>query len=251
MTEKKKIYAVGLGPGSEDLMTPRALKVLRKCEIIAGYKYYLEQFPELFEGKNIISSGMTGEIERCRKALEAARDNNSPVAVISSGDAGVYGMGGLLMELAEKEFPDIEVEVVPGITAASSAAALLGAPLMNDFATISLSNLMTPDEIILKRLTKAAEADFVCVLYNPASKKRRTLIEKAVEIYRSQTGEKTVCGIVKDAYRPEQEIIISTLDEFPFEQIDMKTIVLLGNSRTVEREGKIYTLRGYDEKYGI
>lgn len=250
MNNKKKIYAVGLGPGSAELMTPMALKILSECDVIAGYKYYLSQFPEIFKGKELISSGMTGEIERCRKALEAARNNKS-AAVISSGDAGVYGMAGLLMELAEKEFPEIEVETIPGVTAATAAASLLGAPLMNDFASISLSDLMTPENIILKRLQKAAEADMVCVLYNPASTKRKSLIKKAVEIYSETIGGKTVAGIVTDAYRQSQKITCCTLDEFPFGKIDMKTIVLLGNSCTVMKDGKIYTMRGYDEKYGI
>ena len=247
---ENKIYAVGLGPGSEDLMAPKAVEILRECEVIAGYKYYLEQFPELFENKVIISSGMTGEIQRCRKALEAARSGKR-VAVISSGDAGIYGMAGLLMELAEKDFPEIEVETVPGITAASAAGALLGAPLMNDFATISLSDLMTPADVIIKRLEKVAEADLVCVLYNPASKKRRTLIKTAVDIYRRVIGEKTVAGIVTDACRPDQQVMTCMLDNFPFDEIGMKTLVVLGNSRTVLRNGKMYTLRGYDDKYGL
>ncbi len=247
---ENKIYAVGLGPGSKDLMAPKALEILRSCNVIAGYKYYLEQFPDLFAGKTIISSGMTGEIQRCREALEAARSGKR-VAVISSGDAGIYGMAGLLMELAEKDFPEIEVETVPGITAASAVGALLGAPLMNDFATISLSDLMTPEKVIIKRLEGVAEADLVCVLYNPASKKRRTLIRTAVDIYRRAVGEETVAGIVTDACRPDQQVMTCTLKDFPFDEIGMKTLVVLGNSRTVLRNGKMYTLRGYDDKYGI
>ncbi|MFA6714418.1 MAG: precorrin-3B C(17)-methyltransferase [Victivallaceae bacterium] len=248
---EKKIYAVGLGPGAEDMITPQALEILKNCEVIAGYEYYLSQLPEIVRsGKTIISSGMTGEIQRCRKALEAA-EKGCQVAVISSGDAGIYGMAGLLMEIAEKEFPEITVETIPGITAASSAAALLGAPLMNDFAVISLSNLMIPENIILKRLEKAAEADLVCVLYNPASKKRRILLEKAVSIYSSNVGEKTPAGIVTDACRPEQRITICRLDEFPFEEVNMKSLVLIGNSCTVIRNKQIYTLRGYNEKYEI
>jgi precorrin-3B C17-methyltransferase len=248
---EKKIYAVGLGPGAENMITPQALNILQNCDVIAGYEYYLSLLPEIVcSGKTTISSGMTGEIERCRKALEATEKGHQ-VAVISSGDAGIYGMAGLLMEIAEKEFPEITVETIPGVTAASSAAALLGAPLMNDFVVISLSNLMTPENIILKRLEKAAEADLVCVLYNPASKKRRLLLEKAVSIYSGNVGGNTPAGIVTDACRPEQKIIICRLNDFPFEQVNMKSLVLIGNSCTVIRNKQIHTLRGYNEKYEI
>ncbi|MDD5727423.1 MAG: precorrin-3B C(17)-methyltransferase [Victivallales bacterium] len=247
----KKIYAVGLGPGAENMITPQVLEILKNCEVIAGYEYYLSLVPEIVRsGKTIISSGMAGEIQRCRKALEAA-EKGQRVAVVSSGDAGIYGMAGLLLEIAAKEFPEITVETISGITAASSAAALLGAPLMNDFVVISLSNLMTPESVIVKRLEKAAEADLVCVLYNPAGKKRRILLEQAVSIYSHNIGGNTPAGIVTDACRPEQKITICRLDEFPFEQVNMKSLVLFGNSCTVIRNNKIYTLRGYNDKYEI
>jgi precorrin-3B C17-methyltransferase len=244
------IYAVGLGPGSGDLLSPRARNVLAKCDTIAGYTTYLELFPEIFADKNIISSGMRGEIERCKNGLDAALEGKT-VAVISSGDAGIYAMAGLLMELVEQEkYSGITVETIPGITAASAAAALLGAPLMNDFAVISLSNLMTPDEIILKRLHGVAAAGMVCALYNPGSIKRKTLIQEAIDIFIEAQGAATLVGIVHDASRPNERTQVTTLGEFPFADINMTTLVIIGNDQTVYRNHKLYNLRGYSDKYG-
>ena len=244
--EKKKIYAVGLGPGATDLLTPRAEKILKTCETISGYGTYLKQFPEIFEGKKIITTGMTGEVERCRLALEATAAGES-VAVISSGDAGVYGMAGLLMELiAEDEaFSGIEVEVIPGITAASAAAAILGAPLMNDFVVLSLSDLLTPRDVIIQRVEAVAKADLVCALYNPASKKRRDLIVETVEVFRAERGNDIPVGLVHYAERPGQEAIITVLGDIPFDSIAMNSVVIIGNSQTVVHDGKMLTLRGY------
>ncbi len=247
---KNTIYAVGLGPGAGDLLSPRARKILEECDTIAGYTIYLKQFPDIFENKNIISSGMKGEIERCKNALDAALKGKK-VAVISSGDAGIYAMAGLLMELVEDEkYSSITVETIPGITAANAAAALLGAPLMNDFAVISLSNLMTPDEIILKRLRGVAAAGMVCAIYNPSSIKRKTLIKEAVEIFTEAQGADTLAGIVHDVSRPEENAKVVTLGEFPFEDINMTTLVIIGNEQTIYRNGKLYNLRGYSDKYG-
>ena len=244
------IYAVGLGPGGDDLLSPRARNILEKCDTIAGYTTYLELFPEIFADKNIISSGMRGEIERCKSGLDAALEGKT-VAVISSGDAGIYAMAGLLMELVEQEkYSGITVETIPGITAASAAAALLGAPLMNDFAVISLSNLMTPDEIILKRLRGVAAAGMVCALYNPGSIKRKTLIKEAVDIFIEAQGGETLVGIVHDASRAQERSQVTTLSEFPFADINMTTLVIIGNDQTVYRNHKLYNLRGYSEKYG-
>ena len=176
----KTVYAVGLGPGSSALLTPRAREVLAFCDTVAGYRTYLEQIPELLPGKRIIASGMRQELDRCRAALEAAKAG-AAVAVVSSGDAGIYGMAGLLMELTEtEEFRGINVEVVPGITAASAAAALVGAPLMCDFCVISLSDLLADRETICHRITAAAQGDLVTALYNPGSVKRRELLDFAV-----------------------------------------------------------------------
>lgn len=249
MTGQKKIYAVGLGPGAEKTLTPEALEVLKSCEIIAGYSTYLEQFPEIFKDKKIISSGMTGEMERCRKALDAVNEGHS-AAVVSSGDSGIYGMAGLLMELTEEKiYSGIEVKVIPGLTAAIAAAAILGAPLMNDFAVISLSNLMTPENLIMKRIEKVAEAGLVCALYNPSSRKRKSLIRKTIEIFIRASGPDTLAGIVRNASRPDESKKICTLREFPFEELDMFSLVIIGNAHTVHRNGKLITLRGYSEKY--
>lgn len=245
-----KIYAVGLGPGSPAMLSPRAKEVLENCDTIAGYRSYLEQIPDLIENKQIIASGMRQELDRCRAALEAAKAGAS-VAVVSSGDSGIYGMAGLLMELSEaEEFQEIEVEVVPGITAASAAAALVGAPLMCDFAVISLSDLLADRNTILKRLSAAAEADFVTALYNPGSTRRRELLEQAIALYRRLRGDSLPVAVVHDVARPQQRFTLCRIADFPFEEVDMTTILIIGCSRTVIRNGKMYTLRGYQEKYG-
>lgn len=245
-----KIYAVGLGPGSPAMLSPRAKEVLENCDTIAGYRSYLEQIPDLIENKQIIASGMRQELDRCRAALEAAKAGAS-VAVVSSGDPGIYGMAGLLMELSEaEEFQGIEVEVVPGITAASAAAALVGAPLMCDFAVISLSDLLADRNTILKRLSAAAEADFVTALYNPGSTRRRELLEQAIALYRRLRGDTLPVAVVHDVARPQQRFTLCRIADFPFEEVDMTTILIIGCSRTVIRNGKMYTLRGYQEKYG-
>ncbi len=245
-----KIYAVGLGPGSPAMLSPRAKEVLENCDTIAGYRSYLEQIPDLIENKQIIASGMRQELDRCRAALEAAKAGAS-VAVVSSGDSGIYGMAGLLMELSEaEEFQGIEVEVVPGITAASAAAALVGAPLMCDFAVISLSDLLADRNTILKRLSAAAEADFVTALYNPGSTRRRELLEQAIALFRRLRGDSLPVAVVHDVARPQQRFTLCRIADFPFEEVDMTTILIIGCSRTVIRNGKMYTLRGYQEKYG-
>ncbi len=245
-----KIYAVGLGPGCPAMLSPRAKEVLENCDTIAGYRSYLEQIPDLIENKQIIASGMRQELDRCRTALDAAKAGAS-VAVVSSGDPGIYGMAGLLMELSEaEEFQGIEVEVVPGITAASAAAALVGAPLMCDFAVISLSDLLADRNTILKRLSAAAEADFVTALYNPGSTRRRELLEQAIALYRRVRGDSLPVAVVHDVARPQQRFTLCRIADFPFEEVDMTTILIIGCSRTVIRNGKMYTLRGYQEKYG-
>jgi len=249
MSENKIIYAVGLGPGSDDFIAPKAKDVIAACDVIAGYTTYLKQFPDLFDGKTIIGNGMRGELERCRLALDATLQGHR-VAVISSGDAGIYGMAGLLLELTEQPvYAGIQVEVIPGITAATAAAALLGAPLMNDFCVISLSALMTPTEVIRHRLQAIAEADLVTVLYNPASTRRRELIREAVTFFIASRSGECPAGIIHEATRPEERTMIVKLQDFPFDDIDMNTLVIIGNSATVERNGKLYTRRGYLEKY--
>ena len=245
------VYAVGMGPGSEDLITPRAVSAIQNSDVIVGYTNYLKLYPQkLWEGKEIISTGMRGEVERCTSALKNAAAGRT-VSVICSGDAGVYAMAGLLLELIDKnsEFADLSFEAVPGVTASLAAGAVLGAPLMNDFATISLSDLMTPQEIIKKRLKAVAAADMVCVLYNPASRRRRDLIRFAVNEFSESQGGNGLVGIVHHATRPDEESYITTLDKFPFDEIAMNTVVIFGNSQTVCRNNRMYTQRGYQDKY--
>ena len=240
----KRIYAVGIGPGDPGFLIPRARKVLEEVEVVVGYRPYLELISELTAGKELVSTGMRGEVERCRRALEIARSGRS-VAVISSGDAGIYGMAGLLLELEEKREDPLEVVVVPGVTAASAAAAALGAPLMNDFVVLSLSDQLTPQEVIRERLNAVAAADLVCALYNPQSRSRRELLREVVAEFIRQRGPETVAGLVRNAGRAGESRWLGRLDELPVDEVDMVTIVLIGNSRTAIINDRMVTRRGY------
>ncbi|HJO95616.1 MAG TPA: precorrin-3B C(17)-methyltransferase [Victivallales bacterium] len=245
---EKTVYAVGIGPGAEDLLSPRAKEILLRCDVIVGYDKYLDQFSELLKGKILIPGKMRQEKDRCTSALDASLEGKS-VAVISSGDAGIYAMAGLLMELSEiDKYKDINIEVIPGITAASAASAVLGAPLMNDFAIISLSDLMTPQSVILKRIIGVANAGLVCVLYNPSSKKRNKLIHEVICIFKNAYDIDIWCGIVRHASREKECKSVCKISEFPFDKIDMSTVVVLGNDKTVYKNGQLYTLRGYGDK---
>lgn len=244
---KHKVFAVGIGPGNPELLTGQARRVLEQCTTVVGYQLYLDQIRGLLDGKRLVPGAMRREIERCCEALDAALAGET-VAVVSSGDAGVYGMAGLLLELTELDpYREIEIEVVPGVTAALGAAALIGAPFMNDFAVLSLSDLMTGRETILKRLRAVASCDLSAALYNPRSRKRHTLLEEAVAIFR-EAGGALPCALVHDAYRDNQKIAFATLEAFPFEEVQMTTIVIVGNSETVVRDGRFYCRRGYREK---
>lgn len=238
-----KLYAVGIGPGDREGITEKALAALRECEVLAGYGPYLTLLGPLAAGKELISTAMRGEVERCRLAVEAALAGKK-VAVVSSGDAGVYGMAGLLLELAVA-YPQLEVEVVPGVTAASSAAALLGAPLTQDFAVISLSDLLTPLAKIEKRLRLAAEADFVLCLYNPASRKRADYLARACEIVLESRSGDTPCGVARNVARQGQQCRILPLRELAGYEADMFTTVVIGNSETEVLGGRLVTPRGY------
>jgi precorrin-3B C17-methyltransferase len=242
--KKGKIFAVGIGSGARDLLSPRAEDIIKNVEVVAGYIPYVEQIKDLAEGKELISTGMRGEVERCNKALDEAAKGKS-VAVVCSGDAGIYGMAGLLMELMEERNDDIDFEAIPGITAANAAAAVLGAPLMNDFVLLSLSDLMTPKEVIEKRAQMAAEADMVCAIYNPSSKKRKELLPKVIEMFRKERGDKLVCGAVRNASREGEEKWLGCLSELPFDWVDMWTILIIGNSQTEIIDGRMITRRGY------
>lgn len=238
-----KIYVTGLGPGAEDQMTKKAQKVLESCQVIIGYTVYIDLIREQFPDKIFLSMPMRQEAQRCRMAFEEARKGQD-VAMVCSGDAGIYGMAGLICEIGP-EYPDIEIEIVPGITAASGGAAVLGAPLMHDFAVISLSDLLTPWETIEKRLKAAAQADFVICLYNPSSRKRADYLSRACGIILESRSAATVCGIVRNIGREGESCRILSLGELKDIQTDMFTTVFIGNSATKEINGRMVTPRGY------
>lgn len=239
----KKIYVVGLGPGNEGKMTLEARSAISRCDVVVGYDYYIGLIPALTVGKKVISTSMKREVERCKAAVESALSGQT-VAMVCSGDAGVYGMAGILIEVAAP-YPEIEIEIVCGVTAACSCAALLGAPLVHDFAVISLSDLLTPWEKIEKRLRCAAQADFVICLYNPSSKKRRDHLKRACEQVLLYQPETICCGYVKNAGRKGETSTICTLGELKESSVDMFTTVIIGNSQTKVVHNKLVTPRGY------
>ena len=238
-----KIYVVGIGAGSADGMTYEARKVLENADVIVGYTVYADLVKKLLPDKEYFTSAMKQERERCEKAVEMAAQGRK-VAVICSGDAGVYGMASLVHEVAA-EFEDIEVCVVAGVSAMLSGGALVGAPLGHDFAVISLSDLLTPWEKIEKRLECAAIGDFAICLYNPSSKKRRDYLQKACDIILKYRDTKTVCAAAKNIGRDGGEYSIMTLGELRNYQADMFTTVFIGNSQTRKIKGKMVTPRGY------
>lgn len=239
-----KIYVVGIGPGNEEFMTPEARISIEESDVVVGYTLYVELVKELCEGKIVQSTSMKKEVDRCKIALDYALQGKT-VAFVCSGDAGVYGMAGVMCEVAE-EHPDVEIKTVAGITAACSGAAVLGAPLIHDFAVISLSDLLTPWEKIEKRLKLSGEADFVICLYNPKSRKRHDYIDKAAEYIAEYRGWDTVCGYVKNIGREGEKGIICTLkDLVDNPDIDMFTTVFIGNSQTRLLNGRMVTPRGY------
>lgn len=234
---------VGIGPGEYEQMTIRAAKVLQCCDVIVGYTVYIDLVREHFANKNFLSTPMRRETERCRLAFEQAAAGQT-TAMICSGDAGVYGMSGLMLEIGT-EYPQVEVEIVPGVTAAVGGAAVLGAPLIHDFAVISLSDLLTPWEKIQNRILAAAEADFVICLYNPSSRKRRDYLQKACDLILRCRRESTVCGIVSRIGREGEASKICTLRDLRETQADMFTTVFVGNSQTRVVDGRMVTPRGY------
>lgn len=238
------IYVIGIGPGCKNLMTMEAINAIEDAEVIVGYKTYIDLVKEFIDGKEVVQNGMRKEIERCKQALEIAKTGKK-VAVISSGDAGIYGMAGLILELTTKEDLDVNVKVVPGVTASIGAAAVLGAPIMHDFCHISLSDLMTPWEVIEKRLRLAAEADFVVCLYNPRSKGRSEHLARAFEIMGEFKDGNTPVGIVKDVGRAKEEKFVCTFDTMDFERVDMTTMVVVGNKSTFIHDDLMITPRGY------
>lgn len=238
------IYVIGIGPGCRDLMTQEAISAMEDAEVIVGYKTYIKLVEDFIKDKEVVQNGMRKEVDRCQDAIDIAKTGKK-VAVISSGDAGIYGMAGLILELTTKQELDIPVKVVPGVTASIGAAAVLGAPIMHDFCHISLSDLMTPWEVIEKRLRLAAEADFVICLYNPRSKGRSEHLANAFKIMGEFKDGSTPVGIVKDVGREEQEKFICTFDTMDFERVDMTTMVIIGNKSTYIHDDLMITPRGY------
>ena len=250
---KGKLLLVGLGPGDAIHQTPAAANALSECDVLVGYRGYIEQVSGSLADKELVSAELGQEIERATRAFELACEGRS-VAVVSSGDAGIYGMAGPVFQVLTDRGWDgctPPVEVVPGISALQSAASLLGAPLMQDFCAISLSNLLTPWEVIEKRLKAAALGDFVVVLYNPRSQRRTWQLPEARRILIEQRDGATPVGLIRDAYRPGQQISITDLDGLAalFEDVDMFTTVVIGNSSTYLHQGFVITPRGYEGKF--
>ena len=238
-----KIYIVGMGPGREELMTGEALGVLERADVIVGYTVYLQLLDERFRAKELLSTPMRQEEERCRICFQESEKGKN-VALICSGDAGVYGMASLMYEIG-KEYPETELVVVPGITAACSGAAVLGAPINHDFCVISLSDLLTPWEKIEKRLRTAAEGDFVIVLYNPSSHKRKDYLMRVCDILLVSIEGKRVCGYVENIGREGTSAETCTLKDFRDREVNMFTTVFIGNSESEIIDGKLITKRGY------
>jgi len=249
-----KIMLVGIGPGSQAHMTARAREAIAEADVVIGYVTYIKLVAELLEGKEVVRKGMTEELDRAVSALEAARAGKK-VALISSGDAGVYGMAGptfeVLFQAGWTPDDEVKVEIVPGASALNACAALVGAPLTHDFCAISLSDLLTPWPVIARRLDAVANADFVVALYNPKSGRRTRQIVEAQRLFLRHRRADTPVAIVKSAYRRRERIEFSTLDRMAEADIGMLTTVLIGNSHTFVRHGLMVTPRGYANKYDL
>lgn len=238
-----KIYVIGIGPGNYEQMTGRAIQAMKNSDVIIGYTVYVDLVKEHFPDKEFMTTPMKKEVDRCVLAFEEAKKGKT-VSMICSGDAGVYGMSGLMYEVGER-YEDVDLEIIPGVTAATGGAAVLGAPLIHDFCLISLSDLLTPWEKIEARLLGASQADFVICLYNPSSKKRHDYLQKACDLMMRYKAPETVCGIVTNIGRDGEAARVLTLHELKDTQVDMFTTVFIGNSQTREINGKMVTPRGY------
>ncbi|MDI9241242.1 precorrin-3B C(17)-methyltransferase [Fusibacillus kribbianus] len=237
------LYVIGIGPGAYEKMTIEAAEALKSSDVIVGYTVYVDLVRKHFPGKEFLTTPMKREVERCELAFAEAAKGKT-VAMICSGDAGVYGMTGLMYEIGVR-YPQVELKLIGGLTAATSGAAVLGAPLIHDFAVVSLSDLLTPWEKIEKRVELAAAADFVICLYNPSSKKRKDYLQRACDLVLKHQSPETVCGYVKNIGREGEEGHVLTLRELRDTQVDMFTTVWIGNSQTKNIGGKMVTPRGY------
>ena len=238
-----KLYVIGIGPGEYEQMTLKAIHAMEKSEVIIGYTVYVDLVKEHFPGKEFLTTPMKKEVDRCVMAFEEAK-KGKVVSMICSGDAGVYGMSGLMYEVGVN-YPEVELEIIPGVTAATGGAAVLGAPLIHDFCLISLSDLLTPWEKIEARLLAAAEADFVVCLYNPSSRKRSDYLQKACDLMMQYKSPETVCGIVSYIGRDGEHYEVMDLKTLRDTKVDMFKTVWVGNSQTKEINGKMVTPRGY------
>jgi len=245
---KGKVYVVGIGPGSLFYITPKAIKAIREADVIIGYKTYINQIESMIKDKRVFAYGMTEEVKRAKNAIEYAL-KGMIVSVVSGGDPGVYGMAGLIFEILAQNNLEVEIEVVPGISAFNAASSKVGAPIMNDFACISLSDRLTPLDEIEKRLEYAAKSDFVIILYNPKSSKRRENLTKAKGIILKYRDKNTPVAIVKNVTREGEEVFLTTLEEMDSYPVDMNTTIIIGNSQSYIYKNSIITPRGYRRKY--
>jgi precorrin-3B C17-methyltransferase len=255
MLEKGELYLVGFGPGNHDHLTFRAKEAIERATVVVGYRTYIELVADLLEGKEVISTGMTEEIDRARSAIERAKKGDR-VALVSSGDVGIYGMAGLVFEILSEmkwdpETSEFSVEVIPGITALSAVSSLVGATLTHDFVAVSLSDLLTPWAVIEKRLHAAGQGDFVVALYNPQSKRRTWQLQKAQDILLGYKKPETPVAVVKSAYREGQRLELTTLDKMAEAEVGMLTTILIGNESTFRYLDYLITPRGYSGKYDL
>ncbi|MCI4433186.1 MAG: precorrin-3B C(17)-methyltransferase [Nitrosopumilus sp.] len=251
-----KLYIVGVGPGHHDHMTFKAKRVIDESDTIVGYETYVNLVQDLIEGKTIHRYAMTQEVERARQCIDLAKSGKI-VSLVSSGDPGIYGMAGLIYEtLAESDWDPkngLQVEIIPGISALNSCASIIGSPLMTDFAVVSMSDLLVPWEIIIKRVEAAAQGDFVIVIYNPASKKRIHQLEDARKILLKYRKSTTPVAIIKGAFRDSETIVMTNLEDLPnhSDQLGMISTVIIGNSSTYTYKDLMINPRGYKSKYNL
>ena len=251
-----KLYIVGIGPGHHDHMTFRAKQVIEESDTIVGYETYVNLVEDLIEGKDVYRYAMTQEVERAQQCVELAKSGKI-VSLVSSGDPGIYGMAGLIYEMLAESGWDrkngLSVEIVPGVSALNSCSALVGSPLMTDFAVVSMSDLLVPWEIIVKRVEAAAKGDFVIVIYNPSSKKRIHQLQDTRKILLKYRDPKTPVTIVKGAYRESQKIIMTDLENIEkySDHLGMISTVIIGNSSTYNYKDLMINPRGYTSKYNI
>lgn len=252
MQSRGKLYVVGIGPGSVDMLTLRALRAIEESEYIVGYKTYVERLSLLVhgKGKKVITTGMRQEIERVKRAVELAR--SSVVSLVTGGDPSIYGMLSPVIEYVTQNGVDVDVEVIPGVSALNAASALLGSPISGDHAVVSLSDLLTPWNVVEERLIYALGGDFVIAIYNPTSRKRKSKLKRAMELILKERGDVYV-GVVRNAFRENQEARIMRVSKILNDPdcVDMNTILIVSNSETVVKDGIMLTPRGYSSKYSI